>query len=190
MDWVDAAGIWGAVLATLALGIELWRSLHDRPILKINAAISSATAGKDRVAYGTRIETEHGEKDFFVGITIRNHGKKSFQIAAVFVETQILHQVRSLNLPAILEPGCLLETRIQKEWLDDPETTTFGVLDGLGRRHAIPHDIARSLIEVSRKMPTNRCQYRKKDDPNAPPVWAWQLQDNSVIASRESRELS
>jgi len=188
MTLVDWAAVWGAVVAT-AVGLkDIIKAVRDRASIEVGAGLAFVALGAEEPVYGTRIDTEHGPKEAFVSVDIVNLGARAAQIVSVFVGDVEgrLHHITSESLPAMLEPGCRLTTRIQKEWLDDPATSALGVIDGFGRRHVPPLELMRDLINRSRGLPTARARYRHREDPAAPDVWAWPVRDRATLTTARS----
>ncbi|WP_267389712.1 hypothetical protein [Sphingomonas sp. GC_Shp_3] len=186
MTLVDLAAVWGAVVAT-AVGLkDIVKAVRDRASVEVSVGFAFTALGSEEAAYGTVIETEHGRQEAVVNVVIINRGAKPTQIVSVFVGDgeDVLHQITSERLPVVVDPGCRVETRIQKEWLDDPSTVKLGVLDGLGRRHAPPLGQVRDLIKHSRELPTARARYRHREDATAADVWAWQVRDRASLTTR------
>jgi hypothetical protein len=186
---VHAASLWGAGLATVLAIFQIKNLLLDKADIKIEADITFQTANESDPEYGTRQKTPHGIQEMAVNFVISNRGRRAIQIVSIFIEGKQgqLNQVESKNLPAVLEGGRQITTTIQKEWLDDPETIRIGALDALGKRHSLTPSAASELIAYSRSLPSNRRQYRKKDDPTQPPIWAWQIRDRATLATRPRR---
>jgi hypothetical protein len=176
--------VWGALLATVLGIIELVKHFRDRPRIVVGANLSFRTINEEAESKGTLIETEHGPNEVLVAFTAANHGKQALQITACLVEhaNGNLNQVIPAGLPALLEPNTQIQVEIQKEWLDDLEVVRLGVLDALGRVHAIdPTDVA-DLVASSKALPSNRRKYRHLKTGDI--VQAFQVKDKAVLTTR------
>jgi hypothetical protein len=192
MSLVDMVAVWGAVVATAVAVKELWEHFGDRSRIQLEATIMFLSVNESTPPYGTRFKTELGIQEVVVHVVVSNRGRRSAQIVSVFVAHQSgnVHQVKAIRLPAIIEGGCQVETRVQKEWLDDPDVVAFGVLDGLGNRHSLAVDELEKLLDRSRSLPTDRAPYRRRDEPEGDAVWAWQVRDQATLSSKRRSESS
>jgi hypothetical protein len=186
--FLDVATLWGAGLSTILAFIHIRSALRDRAVVKVFTDLLFKPVDKQSPEYGTRLISKERDiesvEEVSVEISIANHGRRAVQIVSIFVDYKNgkLHQITGRNLPAVIEPGCRITSTIQKEWLDDPNAIGLGALDALGKRHAPPKPQIRDLIDRCRALPSNRRQYIKKDSPDAPPVWAWQIRDPSTLS--------
>ncbi len=178
MDAKTITSVWGAALSTTLGCVKLWEVWRNKPKVTFSATTVFSTGGE----YGTSVPTEHGISEVFVQITVANEGEKPIQVFRIVIRTgRTSCQVESENLPAILQPGCRLLTKIQKEWIDDPNVSGLGMLSGTGRIWWLEEGELTELARLCRAMPSNRKQYVKRDDPSAPPVWAFQIRDASQV---------
>jgi hypothetical protein len=83
------------------------------------------------------------------------------------------------GLPALLEPNTQVQVEIQKEWLDDVAVVRLGVLDALGRIHAINPKHPASLAQRSNALPSNKREYRHRETGDV--VKAFQVKDKAVL---------
>jgi len=126
-----------------------------------------------------------------VSISILNKGQRSTQIAAVFVESEgddavHLQQIIPDGLPAILDPITRKEVTIQKEWIDTcgDRILSVGALDARGVRHEVRTEQFTALIKRCSELPSRVKKYRRRDDPNAPAIWAFPVKDRATLTSR------
>jgi hypothetical protein len=142
---------------------------------------------------GTPVVVKRGDDDLLeqvlISITVRNRGGRAIQISSVLVETLANDSLQAYEivpsaLPQTIDPEGSVVVTIQKEFLDDSHVVTFlGVLDALGRRHAVEVMMARNLIEASWALPTRVATYRRRDDPNKE-VRAFQTKDRFSMSRR------
>lgn len=181
----DALGVvialWGAILATVLGILELRKHFRDKPLIVVSADLSFQAANKEDNPKGTLIETDHGPNEVLLAITAANHGKQALQVTACLVEEANgnLQQVIPPGLPALLEPNTQVEVEIQKEWLDDVKVLRLGVLDALGRIHAIHPAQLATLVQRSNALPSNKREYRNRETGDV--VKAFQVKDNAVL---------
>jgi len=179
--------LWGAVLATVLGIIEIIKHFRDKPRIVVSADLSFRAANKEANSKGTLIETDHGPNEVLLAITAANHGKQALQITACLVEEANgnLQQVIPSGLPALLEPNTQVQVEIQKEWLDDVKVLRLGVLDALGRIHAIDPTHVAQLVQKSNALPSNRREYRHRETGDV--VKAFQVKDKVVLTKRPMR---
>lgn len=172
-----------------------WR--RDRPRLTVTAKLvhSPASDTEDpNSGIGTPVMVERGRdvlnERVAIAITIANHGEQALQIVGVIVEGGAgditnANQIVPSPLPAVIEPRSMVTVTVQKEFLDmESEVFFFGVVDALGRRHPVAATEAQTLIERAWEMPTRVAWFRRRDDPQAEPVRAFQARQPSSITSR------
>ena len=173
--------LWGAVLSTVLAIIELLKHFRDKPRIVVSADLSFRAANKEADLKGTLIETDHGPNEVLLAITAANHGKQALQITACLVEEMNgnLQQVIPSGLPALLAPNTQVQAEIQKEWLDDVKVVRLGVLDALGRIHAIDPMQLAQLVQKSNALPSNKRKYRHRETGDV--VEAFQVKDKAVL---------
>jgi len=130
------------------------------------------------------------QQEVLVRFHISNHGDKGVQIAAVVMEAiggQYINisEITPDPLPTILEPFTSIDVTIQKEVIDMESAIIFlGVVDVLGRRHSVPDVRCRELATKCWDMPTRVGWFARRDDPEAPLVRAYQIQDRGRLSRR------
>lgn len=178
----DLVAGWAAFLSSLLGLIKVWEFWRNTPRLQITASIAFATDS----AYGTEVTTEHGEQYAYIEITMVNGGEKPIQVFRTVVEGKTFsQQIETLNLSAVLQPGCRLTTRLQKEWLDHPDSSSLGVMSGTGKLVLLSKKKFTRILEGSRSLPSERKQYIKRDDPDAAPLWAFESHDPFVLINHK-----
>jgi hypothetical protein len=182
-ELLHAASLWGAGLSTILALFQIKNLVRDKPVIKTDATLAFRSVSDSEPEYGTRQITPQGTTEIVVSFEISNHGRRSIQIVAVFIEGRQgqLNQVESRNLPVVVEPGCQITTIIQKEWLDDPEMIRVGVFDALGKRHALRSSIASELFADCRSLPSNRRLLTE------PPLWVWQVRDKATLSLKTQK---
>lgn len=177
----DVLALWGAMLAT-ALGImEFLKHLRDKPRIVVTADLSFRTTNKESDMKGTLVETKHGPNEILLAVAAANHGKQALQVTACLIEESNgnLQQVIPPGLPALLEPNTRVQVEIQKEWLDDVNVVRLGVLDALGRVHAVDPTHVAELSQRCNALPSNKREYRNRETGEV--VKAFQVKDKAVL---------
>lgn len=180
--------VWGATVATTLAVIQIVKAYRDKPEIKVRASLGFRPTDESGTIKGTRMFDE--KRGFYLEIllqvTAANYGNKPLQITGILFEegsTGMVTQVHPEKLPVVLDPGTSVGVAIQKEWLDDGETTLFGVVDALGERHTLCKRELEALKKQSAELPTNIGTFRRKDDPSEV-VQAFQTADPFVITNR------
>jgi len=176
--------VWGASLSTILALKALISSARDKPRIKVTAEIIFLSCNESDSTKGTKVYNEKsGWSEVRIRIKASNSGSKSLQIVSVYIDDEkSSHQIFPENIPVVLEPRTQLETTIQKEWIDNSQINELGVLDALGKRHAIKPLELEDLIKKSNAMPSNKKKYRHKETDEE--VEAFQVADPSSINSR------
>ena len=176
--------IWGAALSTILATKALISAARDRPRIKVSAAIVYLPCDEEGKAKGTKIYDENsGWREIRIGLKASNSGSKSLQLVSVYVvEENTSHQIFPENIPVVSEPRTQVETTIQKEWLDDSHVIELGVLDALGKRHAIDAIELEGIIGKSNTLPSNKKKYRHKKTKEE--VEAFQVADKTSLHSK------
>lgn len=179
---------WGATVATTLAIIQIIKAYRDKPEIRVKASLGFRPTDESGTIKGTRMfDEERGfHQEILLQITAANYGNKPLQIISIAFEedsTGMVTQVHPEKLPVVLDPGSSISVAIQKEWLDDGEVTSFGVVDALGKRHTLSKRELEALKKQSAELPTNIGTFRRKDDPNEV-VQAFQTTDPFVITNR------
>lgn len=176
--------IWGAALSTVLAIKTLISAARDKPRIKISADIVFLPCGEEGKTKGTKIYDENsGWREIRIGLKASNTGLKSLQIVSVYVvEENVSHQIFPENIPVVLEPRTQVESTIQKEWLDNSHVIELGVLDALGKRHAIDTNELEGIIVRSNALPSNKKKYRHKETKEE--VEAFQVADKTSLHSK------
>lgn len=195
VETADAVAIYGAGLSTalaLTQGFGAWRR---RTKVSVSAEVIYSAGAS---SYGTPVQVRHGDdvltESVEVSFLIRNLGGSPVQVIGLLLEsltadeqTLQTHQIAPKGIPVVMEPGTTIEARLQKEQIDLLESCTFvGIVDGTGRRHAMPRESAAAFIEKCWRLPTRVGVYQRRDDPSER-VAAFQLRDAAQFTSRPSR---
>ena len=185
--YTDLLSIWGAVVATTLAIIQIVSRYRDKPNIKVSANLVLHTRNENEELKGTRVVVEDSGlvREVLLAVTAANHGKQPLQLTGVILEeesTGNVTQVLPERLPAVLDPLSSITVEIQKEWLDQTETTLLGVVDALGHRHSITRRKLEEVMKRCAELPTNKRKYVRRDDPNEV-VTAWQPCDASVITN-------
>ncbi|MBF6173425.1 hypothetical protein [Nocardia blacklockiae] len=182
--------LYGGILSTFLAVLQFASWSRARP--KLSVGLSFLYESNDD-SKGTPVRVRRGEDIFddhvLLKFTIRNSGSQGIQVVAIVIEDTntfvSISEIVSNPLATVVEPMTSIEVTVQKEFLDMCTSPTFiGIVDGLGRRHSVPRSQAEEVIKKSWSMPTRAQQYRRRDNPEAPPVWAFQSQDSARMASR------
>ncbi len=176
--------IWGAALSTI-LGIKTLISVaRDRPRIRVSADLLYLPCSKDAQTKGTKIHDENGGwREVRIGITASNAGSKSLQLVSVYLlGNDRSDQIFPENIPVVLEPRTQVETTIQKEWVDNTHVVELGVLDALGKRHAIAPVELDAIVAKSNLLPSNKKKYRHKETNEE--VEAFQVADRTSLHSK------
>lgn len=188
--------LWGAVLSTGLATLQFLTWLRARPRIKVDCNLEFMTSSGDdeNEAKGTIVPVIHDrdvyQEEVLVRFHITNHGDKGVQIVAVVLEAiaeQYIHtnEITPDPLPTILEPFTSIDMTIQKEFIDMELAITFlGVVDALGRRQSVPDVQCRDVVTKCWDMPTRVGWFVRRDDPEAPPVRAFQSKDKFRLSSR------
>lgn len=176
--------LWGAALSTILAMKVIWSFARDVPRLNVDAALVYISCNETDVTKGTKIQDKKGLwSQVLLRIRVSNSGSKSLQLVSIYMEEETSsHQVFPENIPIVLEPRTQVETTIQKEWLDNTQVQEFGVLDALGKRHPIEHQLLVELIRASNELASNKDKYRHKETGEI--VEAFQVKDRSSINSK------
>lgn len=176
--------IWGASLSTVLAVKSLISSVRDKPRIGVSADLTFVPCAENDDTKGTKYFTERGGwSEMRIELNVRNSGNKSLQIVSVYIEqVESTHQVFPENIPSILEPRTKLQTTIQKEWLDDANVQELGVLDALGKRHAIEYIGLQKLISRCNDLPSEKRRYKHKETGEE--VIAWKVADRSSLHTR------
>jgi hypothetical protein len=176
--------VWGALLSTILALKALMSSARDKPRIKVNAELIFLSCNESDSTKGTKVYNEKsGWSEVRIRVKASNSGSKSLQIVSVYIdEEKSSHQIFPENIPVVLEPRTQVETTIQKEWIDKSQINELGVLDALGKRHAIEAIGLEDLLKKSNALPSNKKKYRQKKTGEE--VEAFQVADRSSINSR------
>ena len=186
-----ALAIWGGALSSLLAVREVlvWR--RDRAIVDVTAEIVTVSVPADTSDRDPRcvvVKDERGlERGLIVGLTAVNRGHRPIQILrAYFDDGKSEHQVTARGLPAVLEPGTRVELQLQPEWVatHGNALAAMGLLDGLGRKHAVVAETRDSIFRSIGMVETRVTRYRRKEgaDPRMDDgVTAFQAFDPSVL---------
>lgn len=102
-------------MATFLGLLELYKHLIEKPKILPKAYMTYSSVAREADEYGTKIPSNDGSAVcVFVSLEASNQGSQSIQIVSIYVRTkkQQLHQIKSLNLPTVLEPRSMMATRI------------------------------------------------------------------------------
>lgn len=191
-------GIYGAILSTCLAILTIAKFLRERPKISVDARPVSMTASKGEDTHGVLVQVTHGHDTLWeehdIEICVRNSGAQACQISDVFVETPtVVHQVRPTGLPVVLDPNMSHSVRVQPEYfapkrlslegsLENETVQAVGILDGLGKKHAISPDNLVALIDKCTTLPVRTSVYRHKQTGNK--VVAFQVRDPSTMVSK------
>ncbi|MDH6198521.1 hypothetical protein M2272_005180 [Mycobacterium frederiksbergense] len=197
MNLATWVGLWGGVVSTSLAVLQFVKWRRERPRLIVNASLVYHPASRDEdpgEGFGTPLALQQDRDITYsrvvVKLDIANHGEQALQVVGVIIEssnsvTANANQVVPDGLPAVIEPRSSVVVELQKEFLDmTSEIRFFGVVDALGRRHAVPEANAKAVIERAWQLPTRVQWVRRRDDPDADPVQAFQAKQRSSITSR------
>lgn len=177
----NGIAIWGAALSSIlgALKIcEFWRSIQ-------RVDISGSLIFSSSSDYGSPISTEHGEKFVFIELVITNRSDKAIQaFRTVVVTGSSIQQITTKDLPFIIQSHCRQNTRLQKEWIDNPKASSLGIMLGNGNVINLPPKLFSKLALDSRSLPTEFKQYKKKDNSTTDTVWAFKCADPASVINR------
>lgn len=192
MQTADVIAVYGAALSTtlaLTQGFGAWRGRT-----KLAVAVEFFhSAG--RATYGTPIRVKQDndilDESVAAQLTIRNLGGVPVQALGVVIEStdfdsgvRLTYQIAPEGFPVVLEPGTTVEGVLQKEHFDMLEECTFiGIVDGTGRRHAVPRKDAERFLTECWRLPTRVNVFSRRDDPSVQ-VAAFQLAEQARLTTR------
>lgn len=187
--------IWGAVLSTLLFAREAFRWKAERPRLIVSCAIARFSVSEDGDT-DPRLVLEEDERGWSVGVAVRvqvaNSGERSIQLVSIYIEHELNeNQVIPSRLPVVLEPKTRVDFILQPEWFAEPEIVSVGVLDALGRKHALPQDTLQRLMASVDQIATRIERYRRKENADSrldDTVTAFQAFDHAVLVAKTTSE--
>lgn len=176
--------VWGAALATILAVIKAVEFFRNKPRIKVRAELRSQTTDRNADIKGTLVDTKHSVKEILLSFTAINEGRQPLQIIGCLVEDANgnLNQIIPAGLPALLQPYTQVQVEIQKEWLDDVEVRRLGVIDALGRIHAIKPSSMTQLVQRANELPSNKKEYRHRETGEI--VKAFQMKDKGVLTRK------
>ena len=166
-----ALAIWVAVSRRMPAVRELLAWRRDRAIVDVAAKIITVSMPSDTSERDPRcvvVEDQRGlERGLLLGLTATNRGHRPIQILrAYFDDGRSEQQVTARGLPAMLEPGTRVELELQLEWVatHGEGLAAMGLLDGLGRKHAVDAVSKDSIVRSTAAIATARARkYRRKE---------------------------
>ncbi|KHD36160.1 hypothetical protein NL50_10300 [Clostridium acetobutylicum] len=163
--------ILGAALIVL-LGVKLIVRRKDKVALTVSADISYKEVLSEAETKGTKVVDDYGRRyEILINIKVKNSGDNNFEIVSVFMEIEfengVLYEIRIMpdDLPKMLTEGEMIETNIQKEWIDYENINSFGVMDSKGRHYYLPKEKLDKLWIKSNDLPTTKLEGYEKDNP-------------------------
>jgi hypothetical protein len=179
--------VWGAALSTILGLVQIIKQIQDTPRIRLASELAFSPIEENADVKGTKVLTSHGWQEVLLGVRVANHGRRAIQITSCIVEESggSVTQIIPVQLPVVLDPGTLVELKIQKEFLDDPDVSRFGVVDALGRVHQVRDTVLRDLVRRCRELPTNRKKYRNEETGEV--VHAFQAKDKTVLSNHKKR---
>lgn len=193
MELTAWVGIWGGLVSTSLAVLQFVKWRRERPRLIVNALMSYHPSSGDEDPYlglGTPVALQQDRKRAVVSINVANHGEQALQVVGFIIEAGSpalvrVNQVVPDGLPAVIEPRSSVAVGLQKEFLDtESEILFFGVVDALGRRHAVPEASAKTLIETAWQLPTRVQWVCRRDDPDGERFQAFKALQPTSITTR------
>ena len=157
----DVLAFYGAVLASIGFGWNLYRDLLDRPQLRVGANIRRIVRSPDGRFYGTRpdLPIEGASEQVFVCIDVTNVGRRQIQWQGwgahylIPINGKKSLTVVPINLPKMLKEG-ETHTEFTPELKPKDNIKQIFVWDAAGKRWYLSRRAMRKLREESRKFQT------------------------------------
>jgi hypothetical protein len=173
-------GIWGAAVSTVVAMQQIVSAVRDSAKIKVEFAIVTHAVAHADDTLGVKFQSARGDwTEANVEVGIANAGRRALQLTDVFVETSTsIQQLRPDGMPVVLDPNTSVDLVLQPEWfapkavvrvsgadearLDDTPVLAIGVLDALGRRHALSRTACEELVRNCRELPLRTALYKSK----------------------------
>jgi hypothetical protein len=190
--------VWGAILSTIIAIRQLVSWRQERTLVDVSAGIVqyavSVDDADDPPDPRLIVVRGNGGLTFGLGLSVgvSNKGTRGVQISSVyFRDAKSEHQVSPSELPAVLEPNTRIDVMLQLEWIASLSSgnRSMGVLDALGRRHAVDTSAFGQIQDRIADLPTRNRKYRRKDGGSvdlAEEVEAFQAFDKATLVTFES----